>query len=366
MTRRRALNVFEREFGKHFDGAVGVHLQAALHRASWILPRIVASCYRYADFPMGNGWVEKSCLGDLATYAKGEGSDTAQFAGFEEEAGMLVKRGVTAKTRPEETAAWFLETAAEVSREIEAAEGVLSAGKIKASNECVSTLTDLKILRNLAMFHGTRIPAALQLDLYGQTRNVENLKRAVTGERAAREVWKRLVAEVGDVYSDDLAMGPVKSGLAGHWRDELAVLDKSVAELEGVLKEAKGERAGPAIEVPVIDGKNVPVVKFKRIPLRIPAGKDFTVTVRAEGPAGGTVASLRLCYRAVNQTVDFKSIEMKPTGTAGEYAGTIPAGEIDPTYDLMHYFAVFDSTGRGKIYPDFNVGMPYVITHVVR
>ena len=76
---------------------------------------------------------------------------------------------------------------------------------------------DLKILRNLAMFHGTRIPAAAAAGLYGQTRNVENLKRAVTGERAgAGEVWKRLVAEVGDVYSDDLAMGPVKSGLAGH------------------------------------------------------------------------------------------------------------------------------------------------------
>ena len=113
--------VFDREFGKHFDPAVGVHLEEALHRASWFLPRIVASCYRYADFPMGDGWVEKECLGDLATYAKGEGTDTAQFAGFEEEARMLVEHGVTAKTRPEETAAWFLETAAAVSKESDAA-----------------------------------------------------------------------------------------------------------------------------------------------------------------------------------------------------------------------------------------------------
>ena len=50
-------------------------------------------------------------------------------------------------------------------------------------------------------------------------------------------------------------------------------------------------------------GRILPVVKFKRIPLRIPAGKDFTVTVRGgRGAAGETVASLRLCYRAVNQT----------------------------------------------------------------
>ena len=67
----------------------------------------------------------------LATYAKGRVRTRREFAGFEEEAGMLVKRGVTAKTRPEGAAAWFLETAAEVSREIEAAEGVLSAGKIQ-------------------------------------------------------------------------------------------------------------------------------------------------------------------------------------------------------------------------------------------
>jgi hypothetical protein len=32
----------------------------------------------------------------------------------------------------------------------------------------------------------------------------------------------------------------------------------------------------------------------------------------------------------------------------------------------MHYFEVFDTNGRGKIYPDFNVGMPYVVTQVVR
>ena len=216
------------------------------------------------------------------------------------------------------------------------------------------------------MFHGTRIPAALNYDLYGRTKNPENLKRAVAGERAARDAWKKLVAEVGDVYSDDLAMGSVNSRLAGSWRDELPILEKSVADLEGMLKQAGTGDGAAAIEVPAVDRKNVPVVRFKRIPSRIPAGTDFTVTVTAAAPAGATIESLRLCYRAVNQTLDFKSIEMKPTGSAGEYSGTIPAGEIDPTYDLMHYFEVVDSNHRGKIFPDFNVGMPYVITHVVR
>ena len=68
--------VFDREFGEHFDPAVGVHLEEALHRASWILPRIVASCYRYARFfrwGMG-GWRKASVWGIRRCVREGEGT----------------------------------------------------------------------------------------------------------------------------------------------------------------------------------------------------------------------------------------------------------------------------------------------------
>ncbi len=85
----------------------GPVLEHALHRASWILPRIVAACYPYSYFPMTRGWAEKQRLGDLPTYAKAEGSDIEQFASFDEEAKNLIEGGETAKTRPGETSRWF-------------------------------------------------------------------------------------------------------------------------------------------------------------------------------------------------------------------------------------------------------------------
>ena len=56
---------------------------------------------------MTRGWAEKQRLGDLPTYAKAEGSDTQQFASFDEEARNLIEGGETAKTRPRETSRWF-------------------------------------------------------------------------------------------------------------------------------------------------------------------------------------------------------------------------------------------------------------------
>ncbi len=114
--------VWQREFERRFGQDAAPYVEKGLHRASWVLPRIVAACYPYGYFPMTRGWAEKQRLGDLPAYAKAEGSDIQQFASFDEEAQNLLEGGETAKTRPPETSRWFARTAAEILANVAEAE----------------------------------------------------------------------------------------------------------------------------------------------------------------------------------------------------------------------------------------------------
>ncbi len=166
--------------------------------ASQVLPKIVAACYPYSAFPMTRGWAEKQPLGTLAKYATAEGSDIAQFAGFDEEAQNLVEGKETAKVRPEQTSRWFDEVAREVRAD--RAEAQKRIGD-HASKEFASTMTDLEMLADLAEFHARRIPAAVAYDIYKRTHDPAALARAIAGEGDALQAWKQPAAAAGDVYA---------------------------------------------------------------------------------------------------------------------------------------------------------------------
>ncbi|MCY7359685.1 MAG: hypothetical protein LH609_19965 [Rudanella sp.] len=137
-------NEFERRFGKQAAPA----LEKALHQTSWILPCIITSSYPYTSFPATRGWAEKQRLGDLPTFAKAELSDMAQFATFDEEARIRTEGGETARILPSANSRWFRQTSESLNQLITEAEN--AAGK-NQTNEFTSTLTDLKILSNLAL-----------------------------------------------------------------------------------------------------------------------------------------------------------------------------------------------------------------------
>jgi len=71
--------IWKREFQKRFGKKAGPYIQQALHRASKILPRIVAYTYPYNMFPTTRGWVGKQRMKDLPEYARALPSDTQQF-----------------------------------------------------------------------------------------------------------------------------------------------------------------------------------------------------------------------------------------------------------------------------------------------
>lgn len=351
------------EFLTRFGPAAAPSVEKGLHLASGVLPRIVASCYPYGAFPMTRGWAEKQRLGDLPAYARAEGSDIAIFASFDEEAKLLLENGATAKTRPAETSRWFAQRASNILAQ--AAQAAQQAGP-RPNREVDSTLTDLKILAGLAQFHARRIPAAVSYRLFERTGDPAALDDAITAERHATAAWKQLVADAGDFYAPDLMMGVRGASLCGHWRDELAALEKGCAALERRRAELKAPASGPKAPrytpESVLGSEDAPRVIHPPV-TTAPAGRPIAISARIASPAD--IKWVRVRYRNVNQHQDYRTVEMK-TVAPGRYHALIPADATTSTWDVMYFIEVMDARGAGKIHPDFNRETPYIIVKLQR
>ena len=356
--------VWQREFEKRFGPEAAPFVEKGLHQASWVLPRIVASCYPYSAFPMTRGWAEKQRLGDLPAYARAEGSDIQQFANFDEEAQMVIEGGETAKTRPGENSRWFAQTAADINAQVAEAGQRIGSHRNK---EFDSTITDLKILANLALFHSRRIPAAVSYRLFERTKDPRALDDAIAAERSAMEAWRQLVAAAGDFYAEDLMMGVRGASLCGHWEDELAALEVGVGALERQRRELKTTneaRTAPQYQpVAATGGLPAPVVVHQPV-TTAPAGKPLTITAEVTAPSG--VKWVHLRYRSVNQHEDYRTLPMLPAGGIDHYRAVIPAEEIAPTWDLMYFIEAMDNEGNGRMYPDLNKQTPYIVVKLQR
>jgi hypothetical protein len=365
-------DVWQKEFEQRFGKKAGPVVERALHEASWILPRIVASCYPYSGFPTTRGWAEKQRLGDLNQYARAEGSDIQQFVNFDEEARMLIEGGETAGILPSMTSRWLEQTSSDIGKLITEAEKLTGKNRNREFN---STITDLKILSGLALFHARRIPAAVSYRLFERTKDVSALENAITYERNAIEAWRKIVTDAGDVYADDLMMGVreaefegINHHLSGHWKDELGYLEKGLAALEKQRIEYKQESTS-VIKAPqykaAANADNGNLFNVSLVPVKsAPVDKPFTVSVKVTANEG--VKWVRLRYRSVNQKEDYKSMEMHQTGKPDTFEATVAAGQINPKFDFMYFIEVLDNKGNGKIYPDFSKETPYVIVNLVR
>jgi hypothetical protein len=353
--------IWDREFQQRFGEAAAPHVEKALHTASWILPRIVASDYPYGAFPMTGGWAEKQHFGDLPSFARDQGSDIQQFENFDDEAKRLIENGETPKIRPQENSLWFAQTAAAVNAEITSAEQAIGDHRNKEFN---STILDLRILANLALYHSRRAPAAVSYRIFIRTKDSRALDDAIAAERSAIEAWKQIVDAAGDVYAPDLMMGARSRNLCGHWRDELAALEKGLVALQRERKAISPAASQPTVSNGFTDYRyERPALKFDAI-ATARAGAPIVITAEAHATSG--IKWIRLRYRSVDQYLDYKTLPMQPTGREGQYEATIPAADIPSTWDLMYFLEVMDDRGNGAIYPDLNNATPYVVVHLAR
>jgi hypothetical protein len=150
-----------------------------------------------------------------------------------------------------------------------------------ANKELASTLVDLRILGNLALYHARRIRSGLAMALFQRTADVNALDDAVTLEKQAGEAWEGIVKAAGDVYADDIRMGVPFAALNGHWRDELAALRKGIAAL---VEQRDAFRPEARRAVARFAASDVP--RSGVFTREMPSG-DYEVTVAVDGGAKG-------------------------------------------------------------------------------
>lgn len=441
--------VWEREFIRRFGHEAGPHVMLGLHRASRVLPRIVAASYLYRLFPTTRGWAEMMWIGDLPEFARAEGSDVQQFQNPREAAQSLLDGTDTAMRRPADTSRWFADVADDILREVAMAE---SADSGRWSKEFVSTLADLKILAGLARYHSHRLPAAVNFNLYQETGDLFTLDDAVASEQQAVQAWQDMVTAAGDIYSTNLAFGVHRVGFPRHWQEELTRLRTGLAHLrteqthpslqtgpfahipvrrlapgdalqlrvthyhldraeDMVAHIAEGDgpshsvefrrvgpnryetsflpapnarnlkysiawidpkdrrhsipsnRNAPTFNVIISEDTHPPDIQLERKHLARP-GEELQVSARIHDASGVKWARLR--YRHLTQFEDYQSAEMHRNPATGLWQATIPGNFILPEWDLMYFLEAVDRAGNGRMTPNLETEMPYVVVRVAR
>jgi len=316
--------LWRHEFQRRFGGEAGPYVEQALHKASKILPRIVAYNYPYNMFPTTRGWVEKQRMKALPEYARALPSDTQQFLSIDQAARYIIEGKYSAKFTPAESSRWFAAISEQVLELVRQAERKIGA---HSNNEFISTVTDLKILAHLARYHSERAMAGLSYALFKHSGDVSCLDDAIEREGRAVAAWEKLVASAADVYNDDLAMGRPGAGLSGHWRDELAALR---AGLEKLREQRRKFHLGWVGEAPVI--KHVPVRKAR-------PGQNLLIKASAAAKTG--LDAVRIAYRTGNG--ERHAITMARTSPL-VYSGSIPGANVEKP--LSYNIEATDKNGR--------------------
>lgn len=183
-------------------------------------------------------------------------------------------------------------------------------------------------------------------------------------ERSAIDAWRQLVAAAGNVYTDNLALGVCVADLCGHWKDELAALEKGLASLEQKRVTLQAGASSGKMAVPYKDGDRSQF-RISHQPVdSAPAGKPIAISVQVSAPAG--IKWVRLRYRNVNQELDYQTLPMQSSGEKGAYSALVPAEQINPKWDFMYFIEIMDNNGVGTIYPDLTTETPYRIVKLIR
>lgn len=168
-----------------------------------------------------------------------------------------------------------------------------------------------------------------------------------------------LVAREGRNY-EPTAMQKVAEGM---YQAELAPLGVE-GEVRYVIEaeDLAGHHSKPFV-VTVSDDRQPPQAWLERVREAKP-GEALKVTARVTDPSG--VRWVRLRYRHATQFEDYETLEMTANPATGLYEARIPGDFIVPQWDLMYFVEAVDTKGNGRMYPDLESDMPYIIVNLQR
>jgi hypothetical protein len=316
--------VWQSQFQKRFGREAAPYIEKAIHQAGKILPRIVAYNYPYNMFPTTRGWVEKQRMKDLPEYARALPSDTQQFLSMDNAAQYQLEGKDSAKIWPQDSSRWF----ARISRDVLnlAGEAQKRIGENK-NKEFDSTIVDLKILANLALYHSHRAKAGYSYALFKHSRDLNVLEDAIGHESDAIKAWEKIVGAAGDVYNDNLMMGRENSGLSGHWKDELAKLKQGLDILIDQRKKSTSIVTKDQLTI-----AHVPIRKA-------PAGKDLVIRATVGAKSDIETIAVHCSIRSRKR----HRATMKKTGTF-TYSAVIPGKYVQE--GLNYTIEASDQSGQ--------------------
>ena len=132
---------------------------------------------------------------DLAEYAKALPSDTQQFLSIDDAARCQLEGKDSARIWPQQSSQWFMEVSKDVMKLVQQAEKRIGKNRSKEFN---STMADMKILANLAMYHSHRANAGVSYALFMRSQDLNALDDAIAHEGQAIASWRRLVEAAGE------------------------------------------------------------------------------------------------------------------------------------------------------------------------
>ena len=321
--------IWEREFERRFGAQAGPAVMEALHLGGRVLPRIVASSYRYRWFPTTRGWAEMNPMGRLPDYLDEEGSDIEQFQNVADAAKSMLEGTDVAMRRPEENSRWFAEIADAIERRLDLAG---KAADAPANTELLSTTVDLRILAGLARFHSERTLGGLHYALYKESGDLASLREALRREDLAVAAWAGIVDAAGAVYRDDLAFGVEQLGFARHWKDVLADLQEGLAELRD--EEAKALSAA----------ESAGDLEIAHVPLRR-IGIGERLAVRATIRSSAELKSAEVVLSGKDGSSRVRMVRIAPFVYEASAPGSAKESRVS------YVIEVGDAEGRTAIFP---------------
>ena len=339
--------VWQRELRQHF-GIAAASVEKLYCIGGQILPLLTVVLQHSAS--LWTFWPERFAGRSLEEDAQVEPSDPTQFYGIDEYVEDALGNRLCGKWTPPQVVQHLRRLAGRV-RDL-----LIDLGGDSTEPELRDTLFDFTLLSHLVEYHAYRQLAAVHLAFYRRAGGTSRLSTVRRRLRRARDHWAVLSAMAEGAYCDDLVFGFREKGHAGHWKDDLVVVERDLAAVDALIAEQP--------EIPFTDfgpfpggddHLDPPTVTFAP-PTCATAGRDLMLRIRCESPIPSAV---RCYHRIAHQALDFDRVDMRSDGDG--YRAVIPGDSIDPAWDLMVFFEFLFADGRATRWPDWRIQTPYFV-----